>query len=285
MALSCFLRMPGPSPRKQAAQPSLAAHAEVCGGPSLSCPCIGGGPPPPSRPPARPQARSSRRCCTPSSRPTATSRAWTRGASATSSGRSSSWTWRPTPHASARSSSSASRRSSPSCCRSPARRCAQAGHTPTFSFLGEGAEQLPPAPSPPAAGRSLIQAGRREASLLFPHSLTTPPSLLLLSCPLGLLAAQGLANLLWAYAKLPEPPVDVMSVILAQMTEMIAKDQSKMLFDAQVCSCRNGWVLLCVGPEHAVHVVCAAAAGAAAGTALACLGRQYMPSRLLPQPC
>lgn len=47
---------------------------------------------------------------------------------------------------------------------------------------------------------------------------------------------QGLANLLWAYAKLAEPPVEVISAIMAQMTEMLNRDQSGSLFDAQALS-------------------------------------------------
>lgn len=45
---------------------------------------------------------------------------------------------------------------------------------------------------------------------------------------------QGLANLLWAYAKLAEPPVEVISSIMSQMTDMLTRDQTGGLFDAQV---------------------------------------------------
>ncbi|GFR47217.1 hypothetical protein Agub_g8900 [Astrephomene gubernaculifera] len=47
---------------------------------------------------------------------------------------------------------------------------------------------------------------------------------------------QGLANLLWAYAKLAEPPVEVISSIMTQMTEMLTRDQTGSLFDAQALS-------------------------------------------------
>ncbi|GIL44487.1 hypothetical protein Vafri_1938 [Volvox africanus] len=47
---------------------------------------------------------------------------------------------------------------------------------------------------------------------------------------------QGLANLLWAYAKLAEPPVDVISSIMSQMTDMLTRDQTGSLFDAQALS-------------------------------------------------
>ncbi|GLC73306.1 hypothetical protein PLESTF_001358700 [Pleodorina starrii] len=47
---------------------------------------------------------------------------------------------------------------------------------------------------------------------------------------------QGLANLLWAYAKLAEPPVEVISSIMSQMTDMLSRDQTGSLFDAQALS-------------------------------------------------
>ncbi|EFJ43826.1 hypothetical protein VOLCADRAFT_118954 [Volvox carteri f. nagariensis] len=47
---------------------------------------------------------------------------------------------------------------------------------------------------------------------------------------------QGLANLLWAYAKLAEPPVEVISSIMSQMTDMLTRDQTGSLFDAQALS-------------------------------------------------
>lgn len=46
---------------------------------------------------------------------------------------------------------------------------------------------------------------------------------------------QGLANLLWSYAKMTVPPVDVMMVIVCRMTEMLQDPHMSHNFDAQVC--------------------------------------------------
>ncbi|PNW80658.1 hypothetical protein CHLRE_07g325732v5 [Chlamydomonas reinhardtii] len=53
---------------------------------------------------------------------------------------------------------------------------------------------------------------------------------------LGQSSPQGLANLLWAYAKLAEPPIEVIASIMTQMTDMLARDQTGNLFDAQALS-------------------------------------------------
>ncbi|KXZ56119.1 hypothetical protein GPECTOR_1g10 [Gonium pectorale] len=53
---------------------------------------------------------------------------------------------------------------------------------------------------------------------------------------LGQSSPQGLANLLWAYAKLSEPPVEVIASIMSRMTEMLSRDQTGSLFDAQALS-------------------------------------------------
>ncbi|KAG2450561.1 hypothetical protein HYH02_005062 [Chlamydomonas schloesseri] len=53
---------------------------------------------------------------------------------------------------------------------------------------------------------------------------------------LGQSSPQGLANLLWAYAKLAEPPIEVIASIMTQMTDMLARDQTGSLFDAQALS-------------------------------------------------
>ncbi|PNH12308.1 hypothetical protein TSOC_000797 [Tetrabaena socialis] len=53
---------------------------------------------------------------------------------------------------------------------------------------------------------------------------------------LGQSSPQGLANLLWAYAKLVEPPLEVISAIMSQMTDMLSRDQTGSLFDAQALS-------------------------------------------------
>lgn len=46
-------------------------------------------------------------------------------------------------------------------------------------------------------------------------------------------SSQGLANLLWAYAKMPSPPVEVMMVIVLRMERLLRDDAAQ--FDAQVC--------------------------------------------------
>lgn len=55
-------------------------------------------------------------------------------------------------------------------------------------------------------------------------------------------SSQGLANLLWAYAKLPVPPVDVMMSIILRMTLLLTTDDSSSQFDAQALS-NSVWAL------------------------------------------
>lgn len=55
-------------------------------------------------------------------------------------------------------------------------------------------------------------------------------------------SSQGLANLLWAYAKLPVPPVDVMMAIILRMTLLLTSDDSSAQFDAQALS-NSVWAL------------------------------------------
>ena len=53
---------------------------------------------------------------------------------------------------------------------------------------------------------------------------------------------QGIANLLWSYAKMSVPPLDVMMAIVVRMTEMLHSPATALQFDAQALS-NSVWAL------------------------------------------
>ena len=57
-------------------------------------------------------------------------------------------------------------------------------------------------------------------------------------------AAQGLTSLLWGFAKLPQPPLRTIMVIVRRVTELLEESGGNGMFDAQVCLCDAALVLL-----------------------------------------
>lgn len=62
---------------------------------------------------------------------------------------------------------------------------------------------------------------------------------------------QGLANLLWSYAKMTVPPVEVMMIIVNRMTELLQERDAPSHFDAQVCKGVSVW-MACSGIDPVV---------------------------------